>query len=143
MAFDMLMLMDEERELYLNGGYRFLDPSRNRSPSTHPYNFDPYWVWDHRSNLDATRTEAIYSDRLVQHDFTKYKEAFEVVREKFGLDRSQWLEQMTPEQVTVFLNHFFDRDNLRAVALARGCNQSNGNPYVIIWSIWPQQGEQK
>lgn len=106
----------------------------NETPSESPYGFSEHFVWrteDVRpagpSNIHAVCSpgvEAAYSDRLSEWNRDAFNRACQSVA-----GPSEFWDQ---RQASRFLTFYFGKPT-KAVALARGCNRSNGYPYWIIW----------
>ncbi len=106
----------------------FVDPTKTRSREHYPYSYDPFYIWNNRG---AEEAHGVYSDRLLEQNYDLYTR----LMRKFG----KRISEFSRLDASRFLSEYFGRP-LKVVALAEGCNQSNGFPYWIFWYI--DSGEQ-
>jgi hypothetical protein len=105
-----------------------------------PYAYSEYFMWRDETKVDphkgtytawsAKGVQAVYSDRLSQWDNDKFRAACDAVKTQGRI--RQW----SKEDATNFLTVYFGKTTT-AVALAEGCNPSNGYPYWIFWFEHP------
>lgn len=97
------------------------------TPVSHPYNFDEYVIWK-SPDFNRYKSYAVYSDRLMQWDFTKYticsQDAFKDVGQSF--------HNRDPKEIEKFLSLYMDQPVLLTAVLC-GCNHSNGNTYYVFF----------
>lgn len=108
---------------------RFVDLDGNsvkRTPFSNPYNFDDYVEW--KSSEFSKDDCAVYSDRLSQWDNEKYNYCFNEVFKK----NEQKFNSDNPSGIEKFLSMYFEK-NVKLTAILRGCNCSNGFPYLIFY----------
>lgn len=123
------------RLTYYQDGYEFCNLAKSgehRSPYTHPYNFDDYWVW-HDPKVDGELWGALHSDRLVQQEgySDRYREIVKTIRDE--RERPVYLK-FTKEETIRIVDHVCE-GRVTAKGLAIGCNQSNGNPIIIFYYL--------
>lgn len=98
-----------------------------RTPFSHPYNYDEYVCWiDESFNRD--KCEAVYSDRLYQWDYEKYHKC---CKEVFK-NQAQYFDKRNPEEIEEFLSMYFEK-NIKLTAVVQGCNQATGYPYWVFF----------
>lgn len=107
----------------------WVDPSRTNGKDTHPYSYSEFFVFKTLPRDDVLRLAGNYSDRLWQRDVTAF-EAAVIAAGKVG--SGQRFDQYTARQASAFLSAYWDKP-IECVALAEGCNVSNGYPYWIFW----------
>ncbi len=93
-----------------------------RTPHTHPYNYDSFLMWRGLPNKGAN--SSIYSDRLLQWDWDKHNE---LCRKHFG-DEGQYWNDRDPEKIEAFLQDWCDDPRLKLHYIMQCCNQSSGYP---------------
>lgn len=104
--------------------YRWVEPGRgNRTKEKHPYGYSEHYLWGERTDDSS----AVYSDRLSQWDSEKSRAALAAVAD-LGCRYGYWGSLGTSQ----YLSAYFGRP-VDAVAVAEGCNVSNGYPYHIFW----------
>lgn len=102
-------------------GYRFVDPTREcRTKEDWPYSYSEHYLWGEREK----GCEAVYSDRLAQWDHEKAAAALKGMSGRYG----HWGKAGTSK----YLSAYFGKP-IEAVAVAEGCNVSNGYPYWVFW----------
>lgn len=110
---------------------KWVDPTKRDSESTHPYNFSEYFlIGNHAKIKKAEKTSkvaTVYSDRLFQWDTVRHDLLFKKHLSGVGYKSS-------PEKISEFLLEYFGiYKSVEVVAVAKGCNQSSGFPYWLIW----------
>jgi hypothetical protein len=108
--------------------YGYVDLRGNpvkRDKSTYPYSYDPYVIWkgDHDKN-----DSAVYSDRLMQWDFTKFNRC----RKEVWGDQGQLFFNSKKEDIEKFLSLYFNED-IKLTAIMEGANLASGYPYWIFY----------
>lgn len=96
-----------------------------RTPFSHPYNFDQYVTWKSKDYDSNKIYSGEYSDRMMEWDRKKYCDC---IKEVFGNER-QYFDNRKPEDIEKFLIKYFGHD-LTLVAVEKACNWSTGYP---IW----------
>ena len=107
----------------------FVDPSRTRSKQDYPYSYDPYWIWK-KGDVNEQGVNAVYHDRMQQWDYEKYKNAFKSVTN--DNHNGYGIGSFTQKQASKFMS-FYQGYDCEVIAIAEGCNQSNGYPYWVFW----------
>lgn len=102
--------------------YDFVHKNSCYTPECRPYNFSEYYLFNMKEK--NTKYEAVYSDRMNQWDYEKFKRALDIVGS--GMD---WFD---PNKAEKFMSAYYGRA-IEVAAMARGCNQSSGYPYFIFW----------
>lgn len=97
-----------------------VDPSI-RTKQSHPYNYGPITLY---SNAAVEPNGTVYTDRLLQWDFSKYNALCE---RHFG-DQGQVWERRSPKQIAAFLRDWYEDPELQLVAVIEYCNQASGYP---------------
>lgn len=128
-----------------NGGsmslqYRDIDGRpTERTPSTHPYSYDPYVIgqWG-----DAkTASNSAYDDRMEQQDYDKFRYAKERV---FGKHGGYFSGMGDHAKASAFLTAYYGKP-CEAVAVLQGANHATGYPYLFIYwnepSATPKKAE--
>ena len=105
------------------------DGYAQRTPETHPYAYDPYFIAGSRKSVkNAT---SAYSDRLkLWYDSSRFEAAKEAAKIEGHGD--YWWRRVGLAQMSRFLSALTEKD-CKCVGIAEGCNVSNGYPYWIIW----------
>jgi len=91
-----------------------------KTPLTHPYNYDPFVIWENGEENNSS----VYSDRMLQWDWNKFNECAKKV---FG-NEGQIFYDRDPEDIEKFLRLYFDEPNLILCRITQHCNQSTGYP---------------
>jgi len=114
-----------------NSRYNFCFPSSdNRTPEQAPYGYDPYFIWGDQDTVKGA--DAVYSDRLSQWDYDKNSQC---VRDHLPTGRNDYAwRTANQKQASAYMTAYYGKP-YRAVAIAEGCNVSNGYPYWIIWFV--------
>ena len=81
-----------------------------------PYSYEPFYVFKSSGKVNGS----VYSDRMQQWDYDKYKASAEKTDFK-GYTKD-------PETVEAFLRAYFDEPELKLVRVIEYCNVSNGYP---------------
>ena len=110
------MIVDE------NGNMLFNISEGKKTPLTHPYNYDPFVIWENEQKAEGS----VYSDRMLQWDYEQFNKSVKAV---FG-DTRQIFTGSTPEQIQELLRLYFEKPDLILCKITQHCNQSTGNP---IW----------
>lgn len=105
---------------------RWVDPTRTHTKSSHPYSYSEFFHFGDRDVIKAKDVHGDYSDRLHQWASAKFEQLW-----KKHLD-CRW-EQASRPALNAFMSAYFDK-KVKVVALAEGCNPSNGYPYYIVWT---------
>lgn len=107
----------------VNDGVDWVNPERERRHKyEYPYSYSEYYIW--RNGNPSNADDAVYSDRLYEWDYEKHVTAWKVVGKRF--------DQMSRAELSKYLSAYFDKP-IQAMAMAEGCNVSNGYPYWIFW----------
>lgn len=93
---------------------------------THPYNYDPFTVWE--LGCDKKANGSVYTDRLYQWDYKKYNKLCE---KHFG-NKGQYFDQRKPEKIEAFLRDYTDNQELILIEIIEYCNQATGFP---VWRL--------
>jgi len=116
----------------MNGFYReascFVDLNGKpvaRDKYQYPYSYDPYVTF---KGEYLENDSAVYSDRLMQWNFSKFEESCKKV---FG-DERQYFDNRIPKDVETFLSMYLNK-NVKLTAIMQGCNVGNGYPYWIFF----------
>lgn len=98
-----------------------------RTPFSHPYNFDQYVIWKSEEFDKNKIYSAEYSDRMLEWDIEKFTKCAEEV---FG-NQGQFFDDRNPKDIEKFLIKYFGQ-NLKLVAIEKCCNPSSGYPIWIF-----------
>lgn len=102
----------------------FCDQSATRERRAHPYSFDAHYIWrNFNKNKIPKRIGTVYSDRLMQWNVEKYKEAF---------DGQGWIDQLTKEQCIKAIDIYYT-GKYKCVGYAVACNVSSGYPLGVFY----------
>lgn len=116
-------IMNRRRGGYFESRYRWVDPHDRRTKEEYPYSYSAHYLWGEAEE----GADAVYSDRLAQWDAEKSRDAINAVADlkcRYGY----WGQ----EGASKYLSAYFGKP-VRAIAVAEGCNVSNGYPYWIFW----------
>ena len=107
----------------------WVSQSRGRSQHDYPYAFDTFYLWKDESHDQATDS-SVDSDRMFMEAHSNFIRA----RRKVDEDKpqSQHFSDFTPDKTSEFLTLFYRRE-IKATALAKGCNQSTGHPIYTFF----------
>lgn len=111
----------------VNSYARYVDIKGNpveRTRDKHPYSYDAYVQW--RGGENHLITEAIYSDRMMQRDYNKFRDLCE---KHFG-DTGQMFGSRKPKKIESFLRDYLEKPALKLIVIQECCNVSSGYP---IW----------
>lgn len=106
-------------------------PHDQRTRDEYPYAYSPFYIWRDRSiptgdyGLIGDDISANYDDRMRQWDGNKFADARDLTGRKS-------FSSFTRKEASEFLTFYFG-EPVEALALAEGCNVSNGYPYWIFW----------
>lgn len=92
----------------------------HRTKASHPYSYDPITQFKKRGEATST----IYTDRLLQWDFSKHDE---LCLKHFG-NKGQYWDNRTPAKIEAFLRDWCDTPGLELIAVTEYCNQATGYP---------------
>jgi len=110
---------------------RFLDLNGNpveRTKKEYPYSYDSFVVWQEDYNKE--KSNAVYSDRLLQWDRNKFEEC---CMEVWGNQGQYFYEDdRQPDEIERFLCKYFGK-KIKLTAIMEGCNFSSGYP---IWTFF-------
>lgn len=108
----------------------WVNPEReNFTKSDEPYRYSEFFLWRFGGRYTkrgwnfGKNVHSDYSDRLQQWDYAKWNRAVE------GLGR---IDSWGQDGCSKVLTAYFGKP-IEAIALAEGCNISNGYPYWIFW----------
>lgn len=128
----MEMLMDGSMRIITDDDDHWVDPRRTNSKMSHPYNYSEFFIWK-KGDVKAAGVEAVYHDRMQQWDYDKYKKSFAIASEDHP-DSMSGIPSMKQKQASLFMSTYQEM-NCEVIAIAEGCNASNGYPYWIFWYI--------
>lgn len=117
--------LNDNGEVFANGPTGYIDEHGNpveRTPHTHPYNYDSFVMWRGLPNKGADGS--IYSDRLYQWDWEKDNK---LCKKHFG-DEAQYWDNRDPEAIEAFLRDWCEDEKLKLHYIMQCCNQSTGYP---------------
>jgi len=132
---------DGERFLDISGiehwddDSKWVDPNKRNEKWTHPYSYSEFFHFGSRRIVEGRGVDGEYSDRIWQWDYDKAERLW---KEHVG---TRW-ELAGAKKLSAFLSAFHGRP-VRVVALAEGCNISNGYPYFIVWRVDASKKEAK
>ena len=98
-----------------------------RTPYTHPYNFDQHVIWKSKEFDKNKIYSAEYSDRMMEWD----REKFARCTEEVFHNQKQCFDNRKPKDVEKFLIKYFEY-NLKLVAIEKCCNFPTGYPIWIF-----------
>ena len=98
-----------------------------RTPHTHPYNFDQHVIWISEKFKKNKIYSATYSDRMLEWDIEKFSRCSQEI---FG-DQKQYFDDRDPKDIENFLIKYFGH-KLKLVAIEKCCNLSTGYPIWIF-----------
>lgn len=88
----------------------------------YPYSYDGFVTHRFGKNEEANHT--IYSDRLLQQDYTKTRG---LMQKHFGND-GDYYDNRKPKAIESFLKELLGDENLKLIFIMEYCNVSNGYP---------------
>lgn len=97
----------------------------SRTPESHPYSYDAFYVWRDFDKDDMSGIGGEYSDRLQQWEPEKYAHA----RREAGMGA---IENVTREQARKFIKAYYG-GKYECVGYARCCNVSSGYGLGIFY----------
>lgn len=98
-----------------------------RTPYSHPYNFDQHVIWVSKKFDKSKIYSAEYSDRMLEWDSEKFARC---TQEVFG-NQGQSFDNRNPKDIEKFLIKYFGHD-LKLVAIEKCCNVATGYPIWIF-----------
>jgi hypothetical protein len=113
-------------EHMFRGRYDFVDGygAGRRGPGTHPYSYDPFYLWGGEKEAKAKGVSAAYSDRI-----STWYDNFDA---RFKKHVGKRWSQASPEELSALMSDCMEK-RVEVVALAEGANQATGYPYWIVW----------
>lgn len=108
--------------VYCNSVDEFDNPIQ-KTKFDYPYSYDGFVTYRNGKNEEANYT--IYSDRLLQQDYSKTKE---LMQKHFG-NTSDYYCNRSVNDIEAFLKDWLNKDNLKIIFIMEYCNVSNGYPY--------------
>jgi len=104
-----------------------------RTKATNPYSYDPLLQW-RKYNETPTNASAVYSDRMSQWNYAKYRELMEKHFAGIGNDRGgDYFGSRGASRIEAFLRDYFDKQDLELVRIEEHCNQATGYP---VWAFF-------
>lgn len=100
-----------------------------RTKWTHPYSYDPLLQFRKYSTTPDT-ARAVYSDRMCQWDYDKYRK---LCKEHFNDNGGDYFNSRSAKDIESFLREYFGKPELELVRVEEQCNVSNGYP---VWAFW-------
>lgn len=114
---------------------KWVDPTRTKEKFDHPYDYSEFFIFGSRAIIEDV-DGAVYTDRMSQWDHDKYtrlwKEHCKDEMNQQVINATYSIRNVPVDNLSAFMSAWEDKA-VRVVALAEGCNQSNGYPYWIIW----------
>lgn len=104
---------------------KWANPLHTKEKSSHPYSYSEFFIFGNRRVIKDVHGD--YSDRLWEWDHDKADKLWK------KHVKTRW-EFATKAQLTAFISEYHGK-TLKVVALAEGCNPSNGYPYWILWYV--------
>lgn len=98
-----------------------------RTPQDSPYSYDEFVIWQDKT-ADIHKCSAVYSDRMMQWNSTKFQHCMQTV---FGTSGQSFYNSKHTD-INKFLNLYFE-NKVQLVAVLQGCNVSTGYPYWIFY----------
>ena len=95
-----------------------------KTPFSHPYNYDPFVVWEQEGEADSS----VYTDRLLQQEYKKHNR---LCLKHFGDEGQVWSDR-EPKKIEAFLREWMDNDTVVLIKVMQHCNQATGFP---LWSL--------
>lgn len=137
-------IMDDEgnvvcaEEYYDNQKWVSLHSTREKWDN--PYSYSEYFIFGNRQIVKEKGVQGVYSDRVHEwwYDGKKESKAFDKLWKKLvGTRYAEASAANLSKFFTVYNRILWPKENrnkkVEVVALAEGCNVSNGYPYWIIW----------
>jgi hypothetical protein len=91
-----------------------------RTIEEYPYSYDGFVLW----RTEGKAGDTIYSDRLLQWDFTKHDK---LCMKHFGNTGQVWGNR-NPKKIEAFLRDWCDNPKLKLILIMQYCNLSSGFP---------------
>ena len=98
-----------------------------RTPYSHPYNFDQHVIWVSKDFDKNKIYSAEYSDRMLEWDREKFARC---IQEIFR-NQKTYFDDRNPKDIEKFLIKYFGH-KLKLVAIEKCCNISTGYPIWIF-----------
>lgn len=108
---------------HLRDNSRWVDPRRTTTKEESPYGYSEFFHFGNR-DIIMKASGADYSDRLWQWNRPK----MEACQKELG---KRW-ELASKAELSKMISAYYDKP-MQVIALAEGCNISNGYPYYILW----------
>jgi len=106
------------------GGVDWVNPRYTKGKTSNPYSYSEFYLARSVPVADVKKYDGVYSDRLQEWNREKFEEAGKPFQKRF--------DQFSLKDCSAFLTAYYGKP-VTAVALAEGCNVSNGYPYWIFW----------
>lgn len=113
--------------------------SPNYTQQERPYSYSEFFLYGHRDDIKYSKEDpkgpihAEYSDRIWQWDREKAESCWARHCEGY-----RW-SNAPITQIEKFLRDYHGKPSLDLVAVAEGCNASNGYPYFVVWFRTPEK----
>jgi hypothetical protein len=121
---------------------KWVDPSRTDEKSSHPYSYSEFFIFGGHKETKLEGVVGIYSDRINQwwYDEKKTDKEFDAlwakhVGTRYALANAAKLSAFFTAYNQILWPKKHKNKKVKVVALAEGCNASNGYPYWIIWYV--------
>jgi len=111
---------------YITGITNLAGEIVKRTKWEYPYSYDPFLTW--KNNFIKNKSNAVYSDRLMQWDFKKFNKCCKKVWGNEG----QYFYNREPEDIEKFLNLYWSKE-IKLTTIEEGCNVSSGYPIWIFY----------
>lgn len=105
--------------------YDMVDKNSTRTPKTHPYSFDAYFVFrDFDKSVSNPKRHVIYSDNLMYNDSEKFKKGTNTAGNNVA--------SYSKSEAKKFAKACFG-SKYKCVGYSITCNVSNGCPIGMFW----------
>lgn len=121
---------------------KWVDPRNTKEKWDNPYSYSEFFIFGNRQIIKEKGVHGIYSDRVHEWWYQGGKEhkQYEKLWMRYVGKR---YENASAEELSKFFTAYnkilWPKQNknktVKVVALAEGCNISNGYPYWIIWYV--------
>jgi hypothetical protein len=109
-----------------------------RTKQTNPYTYDPLLQWRKYEKTPANAS-AVYSDRMSQWDYSKYRSLIDKHFAGVGNDRGgDYFSSRSPKRIEAFLRDYNDNQDLELVRIEEHCNQATGYPVWAFFYVNPK-----